>query len=61
MSTITRRELFEARNVSELFELVTAYLGRKPTVREMRTYTNTVLGPWHIPADVSERCARNTQ
>ena len=46
--TMTRAELFDAENVDQLFALLGQYLQRNPTAAELRTWTNTVLGPWHI-------------
>jgi hypothetical protein len=49
---VTRNELFNARNPEHLFQLLTRYLGRRPDRLELRRWTNTVLGPWHIPPEV---------
>ena len=45
---MTRNDLFEARNVSDLITRLAAHLGRKPTPAELRRWVNTVLGPWAI-------------
>lgn len=45
---MTRTDLFDARNVSDLIDRLESYLGRKPTASELRTWVNTVLGPWAI-------------
>mgnify|MGYP003151340005 CR=1 FL=1 len=52
---ITRQQVFKARNHAELLEMLRSYLGRTPTSIEYRTWTNSVLGPWAIPAWVSEQ------
>lgn len=52
-----RVELFEAKNPADLFDLLVVYLERKPTRVGLRHWTNTVLGPWHIPPEVFDRCA----
>jgi hypothetical protein len=52
---ITRQQVFKARNHAELIELLRSYLGRTPTSTEYRRWTNTVFGPWAIPAWVNEQ------
>ena len=54
---MTRNELFNARNVSELFALLSAYLDRAPTCTEMRTWTHTVLGPCCLSPEIRAQCA----
>jgi hypothetical protein len=49
---MTRDALFNARNPAHLFQLLTRYLGRRPDRLELRRWTNSVLGPWHIPPEV---------
>jgi hypothetical protein len=56
--TVTRKDLFKAKDVHELFDLLTRFLGKSPTVGELRDYTNTVLGPWDIPKDLLKKCRR---
>ncbi len=50
--------LFEARNPAQVLEAVTRYKGEPPTVAGLRTWVNTILGPWHIPAEVNARCRK---
>ena len=53
---LTRSEVFDARSVEDLFRRLRQYFGRPPTGAEMRAWTNTVLGPWDIPAHVLTEC-----
>ncbi len=53
----TRDQIFTARTPADVLALVTAHEGQ-PTVSGLHAWVNTVLGPYHIPADVNAGCKR---
>jgi len=50
------RDLFAARSQHDLFNRLCAHLGRAPTSAELRTWVNSVFGPFHIDAELLKRC-----
>jgi len=50
-------KIFSSKTVRELFDALRPHLERAPTSAELRTWTNTVLGPYDIPQDVLSECS----